>query len=112
RPAQQCATCDPPSTVGGSTTNARPDRLLQSSAQKINLLESKLNKQRASTDRKRMSSWSFLPPCVPVLRRAPPDGEGCFHQVKSDGWQLQVHKSGRDVALFTRKRPRLHGPPG
>ena len=45
----------------------------------------------------------FIKPSVPVLRPAPPTGKGWLHEVKMDGYRLQLHKSGEDVALFTRR---------
>jgi bifunctional non-homologous end joining protein LigD len=44
----------------------------------------------------------FIPPCRPTARREPPTGERWLHEVKFDGFRLQVHKVGRNVSLFSR----------
>lgn len=44
----------------------------------------------------------FIPPCIPVLGDAPPPGPGWLHEVKFDGWRLQLHKHGDDVRLYSR----------
>jgi hypothetical protein len=44
----------------------------------------------------------FIPPCQPTLRPAPPRGPGWSHEVKFDGWRLQLHKAGRRVRLLSR----------
>jgi bifunctional non-homologous end joining protein LigD len=44
----------------------------------------------------------FIPPCSPVLGDAPPTGPGWVHEVKFDGWRLQVHRRGQDVRLYSR----------
>jgi bifunctional non-homologous end joining protein LigD len=33
----------------------------------------------------------------------PPTGDACLHEVKFDGWRIQLHKCGRDVAIYTRR---------
>jgi bifunctional non-homologous end joining protein LigD len=43
-----------------------------------------------------------LPPAAPTLRSAPPRGEQWLHEVKFDGWRIQLHKHGRSVAAFTK----------
>lgn len=45
----------------------------------------------------------FIAPSLPVLKREPPRGEQWLHEVKFDGWRAQLHKSGDDVAIFTRR---------
>jgi bifunctional non-homologous end joining protein LigD len=47
-------------------------------------------------------SLRFIPPCHPTLRPAPPTGDGWIHEVKFDGWRVQLHKEGRHVALYTK----------
>jgi len=47
-------------------------------------------------------SLRFIPPCHPTLRVAPPVGDGWLHEVKFDGWRVQLHKDGRHVALYTK----------
>ena len=45
----------------------------------------------------------FIPPCAPVLRDVPPSGPEWLHEVKFDGWRVQLHKHGDQVRLFSRK---------
>jgi bifunctional non-homologous end joining protein LigD len=44
----------------------------------------------------------FIVPCSPVQRGRPPVGDGWLHEVKFDGWRLQLHKSKRRATIFTR----------
>jgi bifunctional non-homologous end joining protein LigD len=44
----------------------------------------------------------FIVPSAPVSKASPPRGDGWLHEVKFDGWRLQLHRRGRDVALFTK----------
>lgn len=44
----------------------------------------------------------FIEPCLPKPVLRPPDGPGWFHEVKHDGYRLQVHRDGARVRLFTR----------
>jgi bifunctional non-homologous end joining protein LigD len=43
-----------------------------------------------------------IPPCIPTLRSAPPTSSAWIHEVKFDGWRVQLHKHGSSVALYTR----------
>jgi len=45
----------------------------------------------------------FIAPSLPVLMREPPRGDQWLHEVKFDGWRVQLHKSGDNVTIFTRK---------
>jgi ATP-dependent DNA ligase len=45
----------------------------------------------------------FIPPCQPTLRTAPPRGPGWSHEVKFDGWRMQLHKAGTRVRLLSRR---------
>jgi bifunctional non-homologous end joining protein LigD len=36
------------------------------------------------------------------LRARPPTGDAWLHEIKFDGWRIQLHKRGRDVTLYTR----------
>jgi bifunctional non-homologous end joining protein LigD len=45
---------------------------------------------------------AFIIPCSPVLRARPPIGDAWLHEVKFDGWRIQLHKRARDVALYTK----------
>jgi bifunctional non-homologous end joining protein LigD len=43
-----------------------------------------------------------LPPAAPKLRSAPPRGEQWLHEVKFDGWRIQLHKHGSSATAFTK----------
>jgi ATP-dependent DNA ligase len=45
----------------------------------------------------------FIPPALPRIRAVPPSGPGWLHEVKFDGWPMQLHKVGREVAIYTRR---------
>jgi bifunctional non-homologous end joining protein LigD len=45
----------------------------------------------------------FIPPALPRIRAVPPSGPGWVHEVKLDGWRIQLHKGGREVAIFTKR---------
>jgi bifunctional non-homologous end joining protein LigD len=44
----------------------------------------------------------FVVPATPDLRSAPPRGPGWLHEVKFDGWRVQLHKYGKFVQLYSR----------
>jgi bifunctional non-homologous end joining protein LigD len=46
---------------------------------------------------------SFIEPCLPTLAKEPPTGQQWQHEVKFDGYRLQIHKNGKDVILFSKK---------
>jgi hypothetical protein len=39
---------------------------------------------------------------ISILTSLRPRGEQWLHEVKCDGWRIQLHKHGRSVAAFTR----------
>ena len=45
----------------------------------------------------------FIRPCLPTLRKDPPAGDGWLHEVKFDGWRLQLHKIGKDVVVYSKQ---------
>jgi bifunctional non-homologous end joining protein LigD len=45
----------------------------------------------------------FIPPCVPTRAAQPPAGPDWVHEVKHDGYRLQVRSDGDAVRLFTRR---------
>ncbi len=45
----------------------------------------------------------FIIPSAPVLKSEPPVGPQWLHEVKFDGWRAQLHKSGNEIAIFTRQ---------
>ena len=48
-------------------------------------------------------SSPFIHPSSPVPGRDAPTGQGWIHEVKFDGWRIQLHKAGEAVTLFSRK---------
>ena len=44
----------------------------------------------------------FIEPCLPTLAKEPPAGPGWVHEVKFDGYRLQLHKEGKDVVLLSK----------
>jgi bifunctional non-homologous end joining protein LigD len=45
----------------------------------------------------------FVPPSISTLAYKVPSGPGWIHEVKHDGYGLQVRRDGEDVRLFTRR---------
>lgn len=41
-------------------------------------------------------------PCLPTLRKEAPTGTAWVHEVKFDGYRLQLHKEAKDVALLSK----------
>jgi bifunctional non-homologous end joining protein LigD len=44
----------------------------------------------------------FIEPCLPTLRKEPPTGKNWSHEVKFDGYRIQVHKQSDEVCLFSK----------
>ena len=44
----------------------------------------------------------FIPPSLATLRSAPPDGEAWLHEVKFDGYRVQLHKDGDEVCVYSK----------
>jgi bifunctional non-homologous end joining protein LigD len=45
----------------------------------------------------------FVPPCIPTRAVKAPAGPGWVHEIKHDGYRLQVRREGEAVRLFTRR---------
>ena len=45
----------------------------------------------------------YVPPCIPTGAPKPPAGPGWVHEIKHDGYRLQVRREGDAVRLFTRR---------
>jgi len=45
----------------------------------------------------------FIEPCIPTRAEAPPVGPQWVHEIKHDGYRLQVRRDGARVRLFTRR---------
>src|ERR1700749_4305302 len=44
-----------------------------------------------------------IPPCIPTRAPKPPAGPEWVHEIKHDGYRLQVRRAGNQVRLFTRR---------
>ena len=44
----------------------------------------------------------FILPAQPTLRDRPPKGERWVHEVKFDGYRVQLHKDGKEVVIYSR----------
>jgi bifunctional non-homologous end joining protein LigD len=49
------------------------------------------------------STSGFIAPCIPTRAVKPPAGTGWVHEIKHDGYRLQVRRVGDQVRLFTRR---------
>jgi bifunctional non-homologous end joining protein LigD len=45
----------------------------------------------------------YIPPCIPTRAVKPPAGPDWVHEIKHDGYRLQVRREGDSVRLFTRR---------
>ncbi len=43
----------------------------------------------------------FIHPCRPTVSKQPPTGDGRVHEVKHDGYRLQIHADKGRVRLYT-----------
>jgi hypothetical protein len=48
-------------------------------------------------------STGFVDPCIPTRAYRVPSGPGWVHEIKHDGYRLQVRREGEAVRLFTRR---------
>jgi bifunctional non-homologous end joining protein LigD len=48
-------------------------------------------------------SDGYIPPCIPTRAYKVPSGPGWVHEIKHDGYRLQVRRQGEAVRLFTRR---------
>ena len=44
----------------------------------------------------------FILPSAPVRKAAPPSGPDWIHEVKFDGWRVQLHKDGHSAVVLSR----------
>jgi bifunctional non-homologous end joining protein LigD len=49
-----------------------------------------------------VTAFRFIKPCLPVSAKAVPAGAGWLHEVKFDGYRVQIHKAGNEVVIFSR----------
>ena len=45
----------------------------------------------------------FITPCSPMFSKVPPIGPLWVHEVKFDGYRLQIHKVGKHVVLYSKR---------
>ena len=50
-----------------------------------------------------MPTLRFIPPCSPIRAPKPPAGEVWSHELKLDGYRLQIIKDGHQVRLYSRR---------
>jgi bifunctional non-homologous end joining protein LigD len=50
-----------------------------------------------------LRSDGYMPPCIPTLAYKVPVGPDWIHEVKHDGYRLQVRREDDAVRLFTRR---------
>jgi ATP dependent DNA ligase domain len=48
-------------------------------------------------------SDGYIPPCIPTRAYRVPAGSDWVHEIKHDGYRLQVRRDGDTVRLFTRR---------
>jgi hypothetical protein len=49
-----------------------------------------------------VTAYRFIQPCNPIRAKEVPAGDGWLHEVKFDGYRVQVHKVGSHVAIYSR----------
>jgi bifunctional non-homologous end joining protein LigD len=49
------------------------------------------------------NSKIFVLPSFPTLRNVPPSGPDWLHEIKFDGYRVQLHKIGKDVVIYSRR---------
>ena len=69
---------------------------------------------RSSRGRPKNAPAAFIQPGRPTVAKQPPRGEGWVHELKHDGYRLQIHVRDRRVRLYamnaadwTRRYPRI-----
>jgi len=45
---------------------------------------------------------AFIVPSAPVHRQSPPNGTEWIHEIKFDGWRIQLHKDGDTAKFYSR----------
>src|SRR5262249_46081560 len=54
----------------------------------------------------------FIPPCSRIGDKAVPTGDGRLHEVKFDGYRVQVHKVGSRVIIYVYRHRKCGGRTG
>jgi ATP-dependent DNA ligase len=56
---------------------------------------------RNSRGRPKSAPAAFIHPCQPIVAKQPPSGHGWAHELKHDGYRLQIHVRDGRVRLYT-----------
>ena len=56
---------------------------------------------RSSRGRPLNAPAAFIHPCQPIVAKQPPSGPGWAHELKHDGYRLQIHVRDGRVPLYT-----------
>jgi bifunctional non-homologous end joining protein LigD len=56
---------------------------------------------RSSRDALKNAPAAFIIPCRPMVAKRPPTGNGWAHELKHDGYRLQIHVRDGRVRLYT-----------
>jgi len=56
---------------------------------------------RNSVPRKALAPAAFIDPCLPSRAERAPAADGWVHEIKHDGFRLQIHARGSRVGLYT-----------
>jgi bifunctional non-homologous end joining protein LigD len=51
--------------------------------------------------------FRYIQPCNPVLTKSVPSGDDWQHEIKFDGFRVQIHKVGNQVELYSRNGSRF-----
>jgi ATP-dependent DNA ligase len=65
------------------------------------ILSAMLWRVRNSRGRPNNAPAAFIQPCRPVVAKRPPTGPGWAHELKHDGYRLQIHVRDGRVKLYT-----------
>jgi bifunctional non-homologous end joining protein LigD len=57
--------------------------------------------QRSFRGRPLNAPAAFIHPCQPIVAKHPPSGPGWAHELKHDGYRLQIHVRDGRVRLYT-----------
>jgi len=49
-----------------------------------------------------VTAFRFIPPCSPIRAKEVPAGDDWLHEVKFDGYRVQVHNVGSRVIIYSR----------
>ena len=58
-------------------------------------------RMRNSRGRPKSAPAAFIHPCRPIVAKQPPSGPGWAHELKHDGYRLQIHVRDGRVRLYT-----------